>query len=132
MRKPSIRLSEIKGADQLISVDLCFPDRTLPLLTKSKTQHLAIFSACTAQFVPDRFGNQIVVFLITRLINILGFSCGKKSYLPAKYVKLSDREKRKDDFAPILVLNSFLWPSTASGKLVWRVSRQNEFLITDL
>ena len=39
-----------------------------PLLSKKIFQPLAIFCACTAWFVADLFGNNIVGFLMTRLI----------------------------------------------------------------
>ena len=71
MRKPEFCLCENKGADQLCSnctadQRLCFryTDSAIPLLSNEiqNFQPLASFSACTARFVSDLFGNHIVGF----------------------------------------------------------------------
>ena len=91
MRKPTICIYETKGADQLHSnceadQRLCFryTDSTIPLLSKIQNfQPLAIFSACTAQFVSDLFGNHIVGFLTRRLIHVMS----QKNLKPFLYTK---------------------------------------------
>ena len=73
MGKPINCICENKGeADQC----LCFhyTDSTIHLLSKSKIQNfqpLTIFCDCTAWFVPDLVGTQIVGFLTHRLIYII-------------------------------------------------------------
>ena len=76
MRKPTFCICKNKGADQLrgnqeVDQHLCFrhTDRTIPRLSKSKNfQLLAIFCACTAQFVSDLFVNLNVGFLMMLLL----------------------------------------------------------------
>ena len=72
MGKPTICIGENKGADQLCSnceadQRLCFryTDSTFPLLSKFKMSSLSltIFCDCTAQFVSDPVGIQIIGFL---------------------------------------------------------------------
>ena len=72
MGKPTICLGENKGADQLrgnreADQRLCFrySDSTIPL---RNFKLLALFCACTGQFVSDLFGNHIVGFP-TRWLN---------------------------------------------------------------
>ena len=69
-------IGENKGADQLRSnceadQRLCFrySDSTIPLLPKSEIfKILALFCACTGQFVSDLFGNHIVGFPTRRRV----------------------------------------------------------------
>ena len=75
---PTICIGENKGADQLrgnreADQRLCFrySDSTIPLLLKSK---ISSFSACTARFVSDLFGNHIVGFPTRRLKCLLSLS----------------------------------------------------------
>ena len=65
MGKPTICISENKGADQLRCnseadqrLYFRYSDSTISLLLKL----LALFCACTGQFVSDLFGNHIVGF----------------------------------------------------------------------
>ena len=73
MGKSSVCIVENKSADQLHSnckadQRLCFhfTDSTIALLIKSEIS--TFFCDCTALFVLDLIGNQIVVFLMHRLI----------------------------------------------------------------
>ena len=77
MRKPTICICENKDADQLrgnreADQCLCFRyrDSTIPLFSKfiQNFQPLTIFCDCTAWFVSDLVGTQIVGFLTHRLI----------------------------------------------------------------
>ena len=76
MGKPTICIGKNKGADQLRSnceadPSLCFRYMysTIPLLSKSKIPSFkTIFCDCTAPFVSDLVGTQIVGFLTHRLI----------------------------------------------------------------
>ena len=75
MGKPTICIGVNKGADQLrgnreADQRLCFryTDSTIPLLPKQNFKLLALFCACTSQFVSDLFGNHIVGFPTRRLI----------------------------------------------------------------
>ena len=71
MRKPTFCICENKCADQLrrnceADQRLCFRymDGPVPLFSKPKNfKPLAIFIACTDQFVSDLVGNHIVGFL---------------------------------------------------------------------
>ena len=69
MGKSIIRIGENKGADQLRKADhrltFRYTDSTIPLL--SNFRPLTIFCDCTARFVPDLVGTQIVGFLTLRL-----------------------------------------------------------------
>ena len=66
MEKPTICIGENKDADQL---RLCirYTDSTISRLSKYKIQPLTIFCDCTARFVSDLVGTQIVGFLTHRL-----------------------------------------------------------------
>ena len=71
MGKPTFCIGENKGADQLRSnceadqrLCFCYMDNTIPL----NFQPLTIFCDCTARFVSDLVGTQIVGFLTHRLI----------------------------------------------------------------
>ena len=73
MRKPTICICQNKGTDQLrgnhvADQRLCFryTDSTIPLL-KSRISRIACFYDCTARFVLDQVGTQIVDFLMHRL-----------------------------------------------------------------
>ena len=74
MGKPTICTGENKAAYQLCSnctadQRLCFrhSDSTIPLLLISSFKLLALFCECTARFVSDLDGTQIVDFLTHRL-----------------------------------------------------------------
>ena len=79
MGKPTTCIGENKGTDQLRSncetnQRLCFryTDSTIPLFSKSKISSLC---DCTARFVLDLVGTQIVGFLMHRLICICMNTC---------------------------------------------------------
>ena len=78
IRKPTICVCENKGADQLCSnctadQRLCFryTDSTIPLLLKYKISSFQVcFCDCTARFLSDLVGTQVVGFLSHRLKSI--------------------------------------------------------------
>ena len=74
MVKPTICIGENKGADQLrgnreADQRLCFRYSDSTIIRNFKL--LALFCACTGQFVSDLFKNHIVGFPTRRLIYLL-------------------------------------------------------------